>query len=118
MPISPNRSRPRTSSPKYAASSARLASGADSMRLQRKLGLAFALVTLSWLAVATALFYVFRADLSRDEQATLSRILEDRGGLLFVFGLALAALSSVALRFLFRAYVAPAIDRAQGVRII
>ena len=59
------------------------------MRLKPKFALALSVVTLLFLLTAGAVFFAFRADLSNDQQAVLARLLEDRGGLLFVLALAI-----------------------------
>jgi DNA polymerase-3 subunit epsilon len=88
------------------------------MRLKPKFALALMVVTLLLLLTAGAVFFAFRADLSNDQQAVLSRLLEDRGGLLFVLALAIVGAFFLTLQFLFRAYLKPAIKLAEDIRIM
>lgn len=88
------------------------------MRLKPKFALALSVVTLLLLLTAGAVFFAFRADLSNDQQAVLSRLLEDRGGLLFVLALAIVGAFFLTLQFLFRAYLKPAIKLAEDIRIM
>jgi DNA polymerase-3 subunit epsilon len=88
------------------------------MRLKPKFALALSVVTLLFLLTAVAVFFAFRADLSNDQQAALSRLLEHRGGLLFVLALAIVGALFLTLQLLFRAYLTPAIELAEDIRIM
>jgi len=88
------------------------------MRLKRKFVLALALLTLLWLLVAGAAYFAFQSDLSPEDRAVLSRMLDDRGGMLFMLAVALIVASFLALHALLEAYPAPAIKLAEDVRII
>jgi len=88
------------------------------MRLKPKFALALSVVTLLFLLTAGAVFFAFRADLSSDQQAVLSRLLEDRGGLLFVLALTIVGAFFLTLQFLFWAYLKPAIKLAEDIRIM
>src|ERR1700674_1923689 len=88
------------------------------MRLKRKFVLALALLTLLWLLVAGTAYFAFQSDLSPEDRAVLSRMLDDRGGMLFMLAVALIVASFLALHALLEAYPAPAIKLAEEVRII
>lgn len=88
------------------------------MRLKRKFVLALALLTLLWLLVAGTAYFAFQSDLSPEDRAVLSRMLDDRGGMLFMLAVALIVASFLALHALLEAYPAPAIKLAEDVRII
>jgi DNA polymerase-3 subunit epsilon len=88
------------------------------MRLKPKFALALSVVTLLFLLTAGGAFFAFRADLSNDQQAALSRLLEDRGGLLFVLALAIVGAFFLTLQFLFRAYLMPAVKLVEDIHIM
>jgi DNA polymerase-3 subunit epsilon len=88
------------------------------MRPKQKFALALAVMTLFFLVTAGGVFFAFRADLSSDQQAALSRMLDAREGLLFLLTLAVFFAFFLTLRFLFRAYIVPAIKLAEDIRVI
>lgn len=88
------------------------------MRSKQKFALALGLVTLLFVVTVGAVFFAFRADLPADQQAELSRMLDGRGELLLLLLLVIFVGFYLTLRWLFRAYVAPAIKLAEDVRVI
>ena len=88
------------------------------MRPKQKFALALALVTLLFLLTAGAVFFALWSDLPVADRAALSRILDHRGGLLFVLGLAIFFAFYLTLQLLFKAYIVPAIKLAEDTRII
>ena len=88
------------------------------MRPKQKFALALSLLTLLFLVTVGAAFFAFQADLPSDQQAELSRMFDNRGGLVVLLLLALVFAFYLTLRFLFRAYVVPAIRLAEDLRII
>ena len=88
------------------------------LRLKRKFVLALVLLTLFWLLAAGAAYFALQTDLSPEGRAALSRVLDDRGGVLFMFVLGVVVASFLVLHTLFEAYPAPAFKLAEDVRII
>src|SRR5438128_1989953 len=88
------------------------------MALKQKFALALLLATVLFMLTAGAIFFAFWSDLSNDDRVALSRMLEYRGGLLFVLGLAVVFGFYVTLHFLYRTYILPAVRLAEDIRII
>src|SRR5437867_40600 len=88
------------------------------MAVKQKFALALLLATLLFMLTAGAMFFAFWSDLSNGEQLALSRMLEYRGGLLFLLGLAVVFGFYVTLHLLYRAYILPAVRLAEDIRIV
>jgi DNA polymerase-3 subunit epsilon len=88
------------------------------MRLKRKFVLALAVLALFWLVVVGAAFYTFQIDLSPEDRAMLSRVLDNRGAMLLMLAVGLIVASFLALQALFEAYATPAIKLAEDLHII
>ena len=88
------------------------------MPAKRKLALALTAGTLLLLLAAGGALYAFGDSLSGDEQAALSRMLEEHGGPLFLGALAIVVAFFAVLRYLTREHLMPAITLAEDIRII
>ena len=88
------------------------------MRVTRKPALAIAAGTLLLSLAAGVALYAFCASLSSDEQAVLSRMLEEHGVPLFLGTLAIVVAFVLILQYLASAYLMPAIKLAEDTRIV
>jgi len=95
-----------------------LATSVDAMRVTRKPALAIAAGTLLLSLAAGVALYAFCASLSSDEQAALSRMLEEHGVPLFLGTLAIVVAFVLTVQYLASAYLMPAIKLAEDTRIV